>query len=151
MDLFKSSVNTRKYFRIVSNLLDILEEAGKLPIKYAENRPWPWFCKGISIKLRDSPFLSVSMIQREIQWWHSKLPAQKAKYSDQCTYDNIDNFMNIIIDMHNFRIYDTKEYILSSFPGIFGQTYNHSYLSRHTWEWHVFTQKVIPTVHLPIT
>jgi hypothetical protein len=27
MDLFKSSVNTRKYFRIVSNLLDILENA----------------------------------------------------------------------------------------------------------------------------
>jgi hypothetical protein len=27
MDLFKSSVNTRKYFRIVSNLLDILEDA----------------------------------------------------------------------------------------------------------------------------
>ena len=27
MDLFKSSVNARKYFRIVSNLLDILEDA----------------------------------------------------------------------------------------------------------------------------
>ena len=56
------------------------------------------------------------MIQREIQWWHSKLPAQKEKYSDQCTYDNIDNFMNIVIDMHNFRIYDIKKYIHTSFP-----------------------------------
>ena len=90
----------------------------KLPIKYAENHPWPWFCKSISRKLRDSPFLSASMIQREIQWWHSKLPAQKAKYSDQCTYDNIDSFMNIVIDMHNFRIYDAKEYIRTSFPEI---------------------------------
>ena len=72
------------------------------------------------------------MIQREIQWWHSKLPAKKAKYSDQCTYDNIDSFMNIVIDMHNFRIYDTKEYILTSFPRIFGQIYDHRYLSRHT-------------------
>ena len=105
----------------------------KLPLQYAEYRLWTWFCNGISRKLRDSPFLSASMIQREIQWWHSELPAQKAKYSDQCTYDNIDSFMNIVIDMHNFRIYDTKEYILTSFPRIFGQTYDHRYLSRHTW------------------
>ena len=105
----------------------------KFPFQYAEHSPWPWFCKGISIKLRDSPFLSVSMIQREIQWWHSKLSPQNAKYSDQSAYDNIDSFMNIVIDIHNFRMHDAKEYILTSFPGIFGQTYNHSYLSRHTW------------------
>ena len=105
----------------------------KLPLQYAEHSPWPWICKGISRKLRDSPFLSVSLVQREIQWWHSKLPAQKTKYSDQCTYDNIDSFMNIVIDMHNFRIYETKEYILSSFLGIFGQTYDYLYLSRPTF------------------
>ena len=88
----------------------------KLPLQYAEYRLWTWFCNGISRKLRDSLFLSASMIQREIQWWHSELPAQKAKYSDQCTYDNIDSFMNIVIDMHNFIIYDEKEYIHISFP-----------------------------------
>ncbi len=35
--------------------------------------------------------------------------------SEQSTYDNIDSFMNFIIDMYNFSIYDGKEYIRRSF------------------------------------
>ena len=131
--LFKSGVNARKYFRIVSNLLDILEIAESCRFNVQNIIHWAGCCKGISRKLRVTPFLSSSLVQQELQWWHSKLLAPKEKYSDQCTYDNIDSFMNIVIDMHNFRIYDTKEYIRTSFPGIFGQTYDHSYLYRHTW------------------
>ena len=41
-----------------------------------EDRPWLWFCNGISRKLRDTPFLSSSLVQQEIQWWHSKLHAK---------------------------------------------------------------------------
>ena len=149
MDLFKNSVNTRKYFRIVSNLLDILEDAESYRLNMQKIVLDLDFAK-VSPKTERFTFF-ISMIQREIQWWHSKLPAQKAKYSDQCTYDNIDSFMNIVIDMHNFRIYDTKEYIRTSFPGIFCLIYDHSYLSRYTLAYHVLTQKVISTVQLPIT
>ena len=42
--------------------------------------------------------------------------------------------MNIITDKHNFRIYDVKEYILTSFSEIFGQTYDNRYLSRLTFK-----------------
>jgi len=48
----------------------------------------------------------------------------------QSTYDNIGSFMNFTIDMHNFSIYNAKEYIHRSFPEIFGQTYDHRHLSR---------------------
>ena len=130
--LLKIGVDTRKYSRIVSNLLNMLEDAESFRFNMH------WFCKGISLKLKDSPFLSASLKQQEIQWWHSKLLAQNIYIGiilgpvHQCIYDNIDSFMNIFIDLHNFRIYDAKEYISTSFPEIFGQTYNHRYLSRST-------------------
>ena len=74
--LFKSGVNARKYFRIVSNLLDILEIAGSCRFNVQNIIHWTGCCKGISRKLRVTPFLSSSLVQQELQWWHSKLHAQ---------------------------------------------------------------------------
>ena len=68
--LLKKGADTRNYFRIVSNLMDILESAES-----------------------------------------SRLNIQN-RYA-------------------NFRIYDEKEYIYTSFPEIFGQTYDHRYTSRY--------------------
>ena len=70
--LLKKGADTRNYFRIVSNLMDILESAES-----------------------------------------SRLNIQN-RYA-------------------NFRIYDEKEYICTSFPEIFGQTYDHRYLSGYTY------------------
>ena len=50
--------------------------------------------------------------------------------------------MNFIIDMHNFSIYDVKEYIGRYFPEILRQTYDYRFLRSK----HVCTQKVISAV-----
>ena len=105
--LLKIGVDTRKYSRIVSNLLDMLEDVESCRFNMH------WFCKGIS-KNWEIHLFYLSLWYNE--WFNDVIInyLQKistyAKYSDMCTYDNIDSFMNIVIDLHNFRIYDNGIY-----------------------------------------
>ena len=70
-----------------------------------------------------------------------------AKYADQNTYANIDSFMNYVIGMRVFSIYQTKEYIRETCPEIFGQSYDHRQFSRPaSQEQPVRTPRVIPPV-----
>ena len=150
MHLLKSGVDTVKYFRIVSNLLDILEVAESC---------------GFNMQniVLDPEFVTVSPENCEIHlfylplWYNESFNdgivnclrkiSTYAKYSDQSTYDNIDSFMNFVIGMRSFSIQDAKEYIRRSCPGIFGQTYDHRQFSRPaSQEQPVRTPKVIPPV-----
>ena len=78
---------------------------------------WDWFSNGISRKLRDSPFYFPLWYNKSFNDGRVNYMRKISTYeiSEQSTYDNIDSFMNFIIDMFNFSIYDGKEYIRRSF------------------------------------
>ena len=150
MHLLKSGVDTKKYFRIVSNLLDILE--------VAEN------C-GFNMQniVLDLDFVTVSPENCDIHlfylplWYNESFNdgivnclrkiSTYAKYADQNTYANIDSFMNYVIGMRVFSIYQTKEYIRETCPELFGQSYDHRQFSRPAQqEQPIRTPRVIPSV-----
>ena len=127
----------------------VQERKSNMSYTATQNRCWYQKILQNSIKsarytggLRKLPLQYALILQRYLQkierftWFHNGIVnclskiSTYAKYSDQFTYNNIDSFMNIVIDIHNFRIYDVKEYIRTSFPEIFSQTYDHRYLSR---------------------
>ncbi|MCR4640346.1 FHA domain-containing protein [Ruminococcus sp.] len=150
MHLLKSGVDTKKYFRIVSNLLNILEVAESC---------------GFNMQniVLDPDFITVSPESCDIHlfylplWYNESFNdgivnclrkiSTYAKYADQNTYAHIDSFMNHVIGMRVFSIHQTKEYIRETCPEIFGQSYDHRQFSRPAQqEQPVRTPRVIPPV-----
>ena len=150
INVLKGDVDTKKYFRIVSNLLDILEVAESA---------------GFNMQniVLDPDFVTIAPDSCEIHlfylplWYNESFNdgivnclrkiSTYAKYADQSTYAHIDSFMNYVIGMRIFSIHQTKEHIRETCPEIFGQSYDHRQFSRPaSQEQPVRTPRVTPPV-----
>ena len=132
MHLLKSGLNIRKYFRIISNLLyifEVTESIGFNVQKIVLTLILKWYLPKTE-RYTFFIFLFSTKIVSMMTQQTTCVKYPPTQNSDQSTYDNIGSFMNFTIDMHNFSIYNAKEYIHRSFPEIFGQTYDHRHLSR---------------------
>lgn len=150
INVLKSGVDKKRYFRIVSNLLDILE--------VAEN------C-GFNMQniVLDPDFVTASPESCEIHlfylplWYNESFNdgivnclrkiSTFAKYADDETYGAIDSFMNFVIGMRGFSISEAKKYIQTACPALFRQEYDHRQFSRPaSQEQPVRQPKIIPPV-----
>ena len=122
INVLKNGIDKKQYFRIVSNLLDILEVAEKC---------------GFNMQniVLDPNFITADQHTKEIHLfylplWYNETTndgivnclrriSTYANYSTRYDYDHIDSFMNFVISKPAFSIYETKNYIRSEAPELF--------------------------------
>lgn len=122
INVLKSGIDKAQYFRIVLNLLNILEVAEKC---------------GFNMQniVLDPGFIVADPVTKEIHlfylplWYNESTNdgiinclrkiSTYANYSSQYDYDRVDSFMSFVISKPVFSIYETKEHIRSAAPELF--------------------------------
>ena len=151
INVLKNVIDKTMYFRIVLNLLNILEVAEKCGFNMqnivldpgyitADQRTKDIHLFYLPLWYNESTNDGIINCLRKISTF--------AEYSTQYDYDRVDSFMNYVISKPSFSIYETKEHIRSSAPELFAAP-DRSEFSRPASQnaGAVRKPKILPPVH----
>lgn len=148
INVLRNGLDKTQYFRIVSNLLSILDVAERCGFKMqnivldpnyitAEPQTLEIHLFYLPLWYNESPNDGIINCLRKISTF--------ASYSSEDDYASVDSFMQFVISKPTFSIYDTLEYIRSVAPELFG----HSALARpasQPVQQQVRKPKVLPSI-----